>query len=117
MFRRSASSGQSFQGMMCEARSKSRSVISGQGAAALPVGQQTVAKDVLANALNDEALGLGGLRQVAGCGAEVFERGFGQRYAKGIDLGQHWVLPPSSVATPRLNASVSWPACVGERHK
>ena len=27
------------------------------------------------------------------------------------------VLPPSSVATPRLNASVSWPACVGERHK
>ena len=27
-----------------------------------------------------------------------------------------WVLPPSSVATPCLNASVSWPACVGERH-
>ena len=27
------------------------------------------------------------------------------------------VLPPSSVPTPRLNASVSWPACVGERHK
>ena len=26
------------------------------------------------------------------------------------------VLPPSSVATPCLNASVSWPACVGERH-
>ena len=27
------------------------------------------------------------------------------------------VLPPSSVATPRLNASVSWPACVGKHHK
>ena len=27
-----------------------------------------------------------------------------------------WVLPPSSVATPCLNANVSWPACVGERH-
>ena len=26
------------------------------------------------------------------------------------------VLPPSSVATPCLNANVSWPACVGERH-
>ena len=26
------------------------------------------------------------------------------------------VLPPSSVATPYLNANVSWPACVGERH-
>ena len=26
------------------------------------------------------------------------------------------VLPPSSVATPCLTASVSWPACVGERH-
>ena len=26
------------------------------------------------------------------------------------------VLPPSSVATPCLNASVNWPACVGERH-
>ena len=26
------------------------------------------------------------------------------------------VLPPLSVATPCLNASVSWPACVGERH-
>ena len=26
------------------------------------------------------------------------------------------VLPPSSVATPCLNASVSWPACIGERH-
>ena len=26
------------------------------------------------------------------------------------------VLPQSSVATPCLNASVSWPACVGERH-
>ena len=25
------------------------------------------------------------------------------------------VLPPSSVATPRLNASFSWPACVGAR--
>ena len=25
------------------------------------------------------------------------------------------VLPPSSVATPYLNANVSWPACVGER--
>ena len=25
------------------------------------------------------------------------------------------VLPPSSVATPCLNANVSWPACVGER--
>ena len=25
------------------------------------------------------------------------------------------VLPPSSVATPRLNASVSWPVCVGAR--
>ena len=36
----------------------------------------------------------------------------------------HWgaiaateVLPPSSVATPYLNANVSWPACVGERHE
>ena len=29
---------------------------------------------------------------------------------------QTLVLPPSSVATPCLNASVSWPACVGERH-
>ena len=28
----------------------------------------------------------------------------------------HPVLPPSSVATPCLNANVSWPACVGERH-
>ena len=27
------------------------------------------------------------------------------------------VLPPSSVATPCLNASVNWPACVGERHQ
>ena len=27
------------------------------------------------------------------------------------------VLPPSSVATPCLNANVSWPACVGERHQ
>ena len=26
------------------------------------------------------------------------------------------VLPPSSVATPYLNANVSWPARVGERH-
>ena len=26
------------------------------------------------------------------------------------------VLPPSSVATPCLNANVSWPACVGERY-
>ena len=26
------------------------------------------------------------------------------------------VLPPSGVATPCLNANVSWPACVGERH-
>ena len=26
------------------------------------------------------------------------------------------VLLPSSVATPCLNANVSWPACVGERH-
>ena len=26
------------------------------------------------------------------------------------------VLPPSSVATPRLNTGVSCPACVGERH-
>ena len=26
------------------------------------------------------------------------------------------VLPPSSVATPYLNANVSWPACVGKRH-
>ena len=30
--------------------------------------------------------------------------------------GLYSVLPPSSVATPCLNASVSWPACVGERH-
>ena len=30
--------------------------------------------------------------------------------------GRGWVLPPSSVATPCLNANVSWPACVGERH-
>ena len=29
---------------------------------------------------------------------------------------QQRVLTPSSVATPCLNASVSWPACVGERH-
>ena len=35
-------------------------------------------------------------------------------YGLGNELS---VLPPSSVATPRLNASVSWPACVGERHK
>ena len=27
------------------------------------------------------------------------------------------VLPPSGVATPCLNASVSWPARVGERHQ
>ena len=26
------------------------------------------------------------------------------------------VLPPSSVATPYLNANVRWPACVGGRH-
>ena len=32
-------------------------------------------------------------------------------------MAERLVLPPSSVATPRLNASVSWPACVGERHK
>ena len=30
--------------------------------------------------------------------------------------GRWLVLPQSSVATPCLNASVSWPACVGERH-
>ena len=36
-------------------------------------------------------------------------------FQKGRVLAQE-VLPPSSVATPCLNANVSWPACVGERH-
>ena len=38
-------------------------------------------------------------------------------YVIRTSLAEQRVLPPSSVATPRLNASVSWPACVGERHK
>ena len=35
---------------------------------------------------------------------------------QGYDDARAAVLPPSSVATSCLNASVSWPACVGERH-
>ena len=45
-------------------------------------------------------------------GQEVINRRF---VGKGVVPPQR-VLPPSSVATPCLNASVSWPACVGERH-
>ena len=60
----------------------------------------------------------------AGISGGTLERPGLQRLLDDIDAGLvdqivvykvDRVLPPSSVATPCLNASVSWPACVGER--
>ena len=39
----------------------------------------------------------------------------GEDVAELAEIDLVLVLPPSSVATPCLNANVSWPACVGER--
>jgi hypothetical protein len=54
----------------------------GDGAAALPVLEQAVAEEVLADALDDEALGLGGLRQRCGLLLEAVEQLVGQRLAE-----------------------------------
>ena len=64
---------------------------SGQRATALPVGQQPISKDVLADALDDETLGFGGVRQVAGLVAEILERGFRKRACEGIDSWKYGV--------------------------
>ena len=57
----------------------------GDGAAASPIIHQRCAEDVLADALDDEPLGLGRLREACGPRAKSGERGVGEADAELVD--------------------------------
>ena len=69
-----------------------------------------------------EALDITGTMRTVDQVMEVHQNDFAQwRYVIDgernlTEAREQVVLPPSSVATPCLNANVSWPACVGERY-
>ena len=63
----------------------------GQGAAALPVGHQPVAEDILTDALDDQPLCLGALGQTGDGCPILFEWAVGQRHAQLIDTGHHGI--------------------------
>jgi hypothetical protein len=56
-----------------------------QGAAAVPIIHQSGTEHVLADALDDQALGLGRLRQIFGLGAEAQQRHVRQTDRKPVD--------------------------------
>lgn len=60
---------------------------SGQGATGVPAGHQGGAEQVLADALHDQALGLGGFGEVLGFGGEVSEGGIVQGRREVVGLG------------------------------
>jgi hypothetical protein len=57
----------------------------GQGTAAAPIVHQGVAKHILADALDDQTLGLGGARQAGGLGMKARERRIGQADGQLVD--------------------------------
>src|SRR5690606_6154840 len=63
----------------------------GERTAAAPVLEQGRAKEVLAEALNQQALGLGPARQLRGFGAKAPERRIGQADPEAIDEGEGFI--------------------------
>ena len=57
----------------------------GERTTAAPVGHQGFAKHILADALDDQPLGFGRLRQAFDLRLKSFKRGFGQAYRKLVD--------------------------------